>query len=590
MNKKLSVLFLLPLLGIAACSGSSKASINKQGDVLKGDVLKANIGKADQYRFNSSSIELGFESKKIEGIANFSSATQLSGASGKINVLHVSTSDGKTGLINLATQEWLVPLNEHIVNTFACNRQFSQFMYYATQETLEDPFVYHFIRLDNGEEFYSSDELPTRTILGVGASAETRVFVYGGEAYFLERFSFATQSADYLYCATNLETGEFLYAVNRYPFVEADEVGGYQQQLLNETVAYSCISLKEYGHPGYKLYRNGDHYYVINNKGKRISSFEEPLADATFLMMGDYFIMQKSQSLLPEETEKYSFIDENGGKHSLQTKAVNYLTGKVSDLSVKYVIDLPDEQIVNKKEVVKYQRATLSLIKDDKTLDKTERSFLIDEKGVLHDDLTNVGRITTDFQTFGKYYFDSESGKVYDKNFKVQYLLSDNSYIHNNYEYEKDAALIFANGLRGLINSENKVLIKPVYSSLYLETYDGTTIEARDADGKDYILNVKDGSVVNDFSEYDDYDAYDVPGYYVVRKDTVSQLYRASTGEFFLTPTPTEGYTVNCTYTTQTTSETGATAVNGAAYVNYSAGAIEFLNANFSAKFANAKK
>ena len=92
MNKKLSVLFLLPLLGIAACSGSSKASINKQGDVLKGDVLKANIGKADQYRFNSSSIELGFESKKIEGISDIKEESDRKGLRIVIDIkiLHLS--------------------------------------------------------------------------------------------------------------------------------------------------------------------------------------------------------------------------------------------------------------------------------------------------------------------------------------------------------------------------------------------------------------------------------------------------------------------------------------------------------------------
>jgi len=566
MNKKLSVLFLLPILGIAACSNGSKSPINKQGDVLKGDVLKYNVNaqyNIDANRLDGSKTEFSVTSEDTVAIENLLSATPLTGN----RYLTIKTSDGKTGIYDTRAMAWRVePIIMNSDPTY--NSSHRTYIVYSTKDE-DEPVVYHYLDIRSGEEvFTTEDPLGTYSLMD---------YTYLGVDYILASYSFNNDKA--LYYSMNKETKEVQWAVNRYPFIPEAEAGKYQTVLSNNG---TVIDLARYGHKGYQLFFNTKHIYVLNDKGKRISSFEAP-SQVNPVVIGDYYIYQVKKAV-PETFEKYDYVDQ-GVKYVVETTAVNYLNGKSDKLSLNYLfLTTNRESIFNKKGVYKYVRSDVTLINKNKTLDKTNRNFIIDEKCVLHDDLTSVSKMR-DIYVFGNYYWDSNTQKVFDKNLKVKFYVNQN--VINTYLKSEDVGLVKTNsGLYGLVDSENKVLLQPKYAMVDTDAYDGYSLLVEDVEGKQCIIK-KNGEVILDCSEYDSVD-YFACGYYTLVKDGVTSFFVARTGDKIARPDVHDGYTlVSDIYDYDSAALLD---VRGQIYINTTEGKLQLIRQNIQNHLADVKK
>lgn len=569
MNKKLYVLFLLPVLGLPACSKGNKSTVNKQGDILKGDVLKANVNHAYNYEehyLDSSKQAFQVSAEDAEDVANLASITHLAN-----RFFTIKTSDPKTGVYDAYNMKWFIPLQQMESNPSVDLEGFG--ISYSTKDG-ENPAVAHFVDCVSGEEVYSTSK-------SLAAPAAYTTYTYKGVEY---RIIYVDFDTEILYGAKNRKTNEVTWAVNHYPFLEEAKVGEFAPNMTYFGLE-AVIDLYDFGHDGYQLFVNGSHYYVMNAKGKRVSSFESPMQGIDPLQIGDHLIYQR-QVEVPEDTEKYDFVHE-GIKYVLDTVSINYMTGKQENLKLNYaILDSGRAQLVDKKGVFKYERSNVMLIKDNKTLDLTERNFLIDEEGNLHDDLTSVGNMNGIFP-MGDYYYDSSTYKVYDKNFKVKFVGGE--YINNIYEKDKHVYVVkTANDLYGLVDKDNKLLLQPKYKMIDADYYDGYTILVQDTEGEYLVINIADKSTVIKYSEFDAVTAL-YAGVYARTKDGTSDFIVARTGEVTPVPAPHEGFVPQSNFSYYLPD--GAVEVNnGIVYANIAEGKIQVLKPINTNSLLNAKK
>lgn len=567
MNKKLYVLFLLPVLGLPACSKGNRSTVNKQGDILKGDVLKANVNRTYNYEehyLDSSKQAFQLTAEDAEDVANLASINHLAN-----RFYTIKTSDPKTGVYDAYNMKWFIPLQQMESNPSVDLEGFG--ISYSTKEG-ENPAVAHYVDCVSGEEIYS-------TTKSLAAPAAYTTYTYKGVTYRIVYVDFDTEI---LYGAKNRKTGEVSWAVNRYPFLEEAVVGEFA---LNVTYMglEAVVDLYNFGHDGYQLFVNGNHYYVMNAKGKRVSSFETPMEGIDPLQIGDHLIYQR-QVEVPEDTEKYDYVYE-GIKYVLDTVSINYMTGKQENLKLNYaLLNTGRAQLVDKKGVFKYERSNVMLIKDNKTLDLTERNFLIDEEGNLHDDLTGVGNMN-DIWPMGDYYYDSTTNKVYDKNFKVKFIGGQS--INNTYEKAKHVYVVkTSNELYGLVDKDNKLLLQPKYRMVDADYYDGYTILVQDVEDEYLVINIADGSTLMTYSDYDDVNALHA-GVYARAKDGNFDFLVARTGQVIPASTPHEGFVSQgdfAYYSADSTIE-----VNGSVYANIAEGKIQVLKSINTNSLLNAK-
>ena len=221
------------------------------------------------------------------------------------------------------------------------------------------------------------------------------------------------------------------------------------------------VSLDEYGHPGYTRYKNSGRYVIFDDNNIEIASFTDPSADTKFFV-GDYLIYQNSVRL-DENNNNYDYIDSNGVRYSLETCRINYLNAKKEDIEVNFVLqgDNTVSSLKNEENIYEYCYANMKIISNKKILSNTIETYIIDETGLLHDNVTGIH--ISSFERFGNNYYDPISKTIFDGN------LNEISILTNMYPQKVDNANLIIckrNGKFGAINPNGKIVFGFKYDKI----------------------------------------------------------------------------------------------------------------------------
>lgn len=251
-------------------------------------------------------------------------------------------------------------------------------------------------------------------------------------------------------------------------------------------IGSNSVSLSSYGHVGYKMIRNNGRIVIFDASNNEVSSFYEPECNNEF-MIGDYIIYQKS-TLLDDYNDNYDYLDELGQRYVLDTNKINYLTGQISSVDVDYVFTSDVvKPFFNENGVYKYAYGNIQLISKKRILSSVKRTFLIDENGGLHDDVTGI--YLDAFERISTSFYNNKNYTLYNENLsEISILSSDAKVMHN-------AGIIITshNGLYGAINNKGKIVIPFIYKEIF------TSYVA-----KNYLFARHDENIVSVFFDCDE--------------------------------------------------------------------------------------
>lgn len=426
MNKKI---FILVLTSTLLFTGCSKKNANKKGDVVNDAVLKANTKEIKKSIY--SDYELANRSLPVENISKviydngFLIITDTEGKYSYYSVIKDALicgpkvgNDYQTYPSTVAggylrvTSEGVTNIYDALGNTLIANS--------------EQPFTLIEITNNNPEIIY-----------------------------------------DGYYCEVKIDTSRHYFTYSSdgtatlVTTISSDGGSDFGPGSSVQGITYT--SLKNYGHEGYKRYKNSGRYIIFDKNNQEVSSFSDPVGEAEFFV-GDYLYYQNSTKLADTDSN-YDYINQAGEKFSLETYKINYLTAKKETVNLKYVFGTGANDIkpfFSDKSVYSYVYANVRTISDKKVLNKSIETFIIDSNGALHDNVTGIDMGS--FERFGKNYYNTESKTIYDGNLNELSILSEINPSKND-----NSQLIIGqvDGNYGAVNSEGKVVIPFEYQMIY---------------------------------------------------------------------------------------------------------------------------
>ena len=416
------------MLALPGCK--SKKNDNKKGDVINDLVLKANTKEDRKYIF--SNFELKSRTLPVENIVS------INDEEGN-GFYKITDTEGKKHYYSVVKEEVIFVATDEVVSLQGSS------------------VAGGFLQVTKGTKTTIYDALGN-------------ILVKDFESASVPSFAIKDYPNDQGVCAVsvtfNQRTQYFVYDNNGVATLTLTLVSGdsdYEQGSSMQGIVYD--SLDDYGHQGYKKFKSSGRYVIFDNSNNEVASFTDPNGEAEFFV-GDYLIYQNSIKL-DDNNNNYDYINSAGERYSLETYRINYLTAKKETLDVKYVLGTAANDInpfFNDKGVYTYSYANLRTISDKKILSNTMETYIIDGKGVLHDNVTGIA--LGKFERFGNNYYNSESETIYDGNLNEISILNglDPKHIHN-------AELIICkkDGNYGAINHEGRIAIPFEYDIIYTD-------------------------------------------------------------------------------------------------------------------------
>lgn len=494
MKKKFSILFMLPLvMGVSACSGN-KGGINNKGDVINDAFLKMNV--QDYEKQYMSSFEFEQSDVTFENYASVSSGG---------NMFVLTDSEGKKAVYNPLLKQFILEKDLYYD---------VDWMYGNLQSNYDYILVIGSKDVDGKSVHKAVDHLGnvlyegTRTIDGM-------VDDYELDEKKGEQVVKINIENGFVMAIYSTKTGELISsAIDADPRLQPQEGEYFPAELLEGEV----YDLKDYGHEGYHLVDFSESitsprsFSVFDKKNKLVSNITvtEGGTPSNSFIIGDYYVYQSVKEV-NEKDKNYSYsvyVDLGGGeykfnKYLVNTYACNYMKGTIEEVKkFNYVFaDDTAYPLYNSKGVVKYAQAPLVKILDNKLLEEKERSFIIDEKLALHDDVTNID--FSNLKRLGSNYYDSAKHILY--NNKLQEILHVQNLDGHNNSVDGGFFVVaspFNGTLYAIAGSDGKLLTGYVYESVTMLDAGSNRVLVKDADeeAKCHVLEIvkgKKGQTVN---------------------------------------------------------------------------------------------
>ena len=451
-------LFILPIIATLVFTGCKKTNKNKKGDVVNDLVLKANVPALRKFIY--SDFNMTNKSINVENISKVSynkGFIRVTDTSGKYHFYSIIKNSVLVSNVN-PTATVALYASSNAGGYLRVTENGSTYVYDGLGNVLLDDYKVEFTSIEvNDVKNPKKPEVcyTEISIVKTDSTVVKKYYVYSSNG---QATSVATIDSD----------------------VNDDYGQGSTIQGLSPT------TLDDYGHPGYKRFKNSSRYIIFdnNNPANEIASFTDPVAQAEFFV-GDYFIYQNSVKL-DDNNNNYDYIDAAGQRYSLETYRINYLTAKSEAINVKYVISSSSDKIkplFDEKSVYNYVYADVRTISDKKILSNTIETNIIDSSGALHDNITGID--LGEFERIGNNYFNKKSLTIYDGNLNEISILS-----NMNPQLIPNANLIICQveGNYGAVNSEGKVVIPFKYDYISPDYISDNRLLAIDS-GKVSILN-----------------------------------------------------------------------------------------------------
>lgn len=438
MNKKVFILPLLLALTITGCKGNKKG--NKKGDVINDLVLKANTTEDKKYIFSNFHL-----SETSLPVSDISSATHNNG------FLEIIDTEGTKHYYSLIK-------NREIFSTKATVTSVASSLVGGVAYFTEDGKTNVYDAL--GNRLISDAQSVSSVAITSGSEEDT---------LYIDVFINNKQHHYYTYN----ENGVASLTVT---IVSGDS--SYEQGSSLQGIEYEFMD--DFGHAGYKKFKNSDRYVIFDNKNNEVASFTDPQADVEFFV-GDYLIYQNSVKV-DDNNNNYDYINSAGERFTLETYRINYLTAKKETLKIKHVFSTGVGDIhsfYNEKKVYSYVYANLRTISDKKVLSNTPETYIVDASGALHDNVTGIDLGA--FRRFGNNYYNTSSQTIYDGYLNELSILNN---IHTTFIPNAELIVCEKNGNFGAVNHEGKIAIPFEYDQIFSEYATG-----------DYLLAVKNGIV-----------------------------------------------------------------------------------------------
>ena len=449
---------------------------NKKGDVINNLVLQANV------QAKRKNIYSDFTMKDALSFVDFDLVSSLTYENGFIKILDTQ---GEWNFISPIAEQ---PIASALSNT-------------VTTETYKSKHAGGYLRITDSDKTTIKDALGNTLIEN---SEQEFVTISVTDATNPKQPDLCYAQIDIVKADSSKSTKYFVYdekgQVKSVATIDSDINDDYGQ---GSTISgLSPTSLDDYGHKGYKRFKNSSRFIIFdnNNPANEIASFTDPNADAEFFA-GDYFIYQNSIKL-DDNNNNYDYINASGERYALETYKINYLTAKSEAIKVNYVISTtkPISPLFDEKSVYNYVYTDVRTISDKKMLSSTVETFIIDSAGALHDNVTGID--LGKFERIGKNFYNTDSKTIYDGNLNEISILSNmKPRLINN----ADVIICNVEGNYGAINSEGKVVIPFKYDQIVSDYLSNNRLLAL-ADGKLVVLtfNVSD-CTFNVDAKFDDY-------------------------------------------------------------------------------------
>ena len=435
MNKKIIILPLVLSLLVVGCN---KKNANKKGDVVNDLVLKANTKEETKYYYSD------FNLKSEDYYADSAQNKKVTYSNGFV-IVH--SDDESKEFYSVVKSKYIA---------FTTGNSFT---------TFKSSIAGGYLRITEAGETSIYDALGNKLI------DKTKQVISNLDV------SDKTLDGGAKYCDIKLDNSHIYYLYNSDGTVTLTatiEGGSSDYQPGSSIQGIEYTSLEEYGHPGYKKFRNSDRYIIFDNNNNEVASFSDPQADAEFFI-GDYFIYQNSIKL-DENNNNYDYINNAGERYSLETYKINYLTAKKETINVKYVLGTSIEDIhpfFNEKKVYTYCYANLRTISDKKILSNTNETYIIDDKGALHDNVTGID--LGSFVRFGSNYYNTSSKTIYDGNLNEITILAD---MFPERVINANLIICQIEGKYGAVNDKGVVVIPFEYEKIYSNYVSNDTLLA----------------------------------------------------------------------------------------------------------------
>ena len=428
--KKHSLLMLLPCALIATgCSGLAK------GSVFNKKFIKQN--------FASNPVVTEYEVKAPERVnLNLGEGVTASKcySGGSSDLLEV-TKDGKYGRFCLTSNTYTIPLSAEITTMGNVQTPAGGIRMFAGTKQVDGKTV-GMVFDDYGNKIY---EGPNGAPLSVGqifkisrSEAEKN-----SKEYFYEKIILGSDTVCYAFYNVDRTLSKVLTPdefFEKYPFEAYGE------------------SLADFGHKElrYKTAAvNGETRYSVFNtkKAKFVSSFVIP-EGAVSRMVGNTIVYQ-IRDLLPARAEKFDY-NIGDAKYNVETFSVNYLTGKVSKINTKLLLNtttFTDQK--NEKGYNKYLLLEqVQQINKDKTISTVEKDLIVNEKLKVVADVSGINYKS--LRLFDEKHLVSDNGFIYD------FKLKETGYSGSN------TPVISVGNKKTIIDYTGKYLVSPIYDSITL--------------------------------------------------------------------------------------------------------------------------
>lgn len=567
MKKKFSILFMLPLImGVSACSG--KGGINNKGDVINDAFLKMNVD--DYEKQYMSSFEFEQSDVTFENYASVNTP---------VGLLELTDSEGKKAVYNPLLKQFILEKDLYSNVDWM----------YGNLQSHDDYVLVIGIKVVDGKDVYKAvDHLGnvlyegSRTVNGMEDAFEV-------DERKQEQVVKINIDNGFVMAIYSTKTGELISsAVDADPRLQPQEGDYFPAELLEGEV----YDLTDYGHKGYRLVDFSESttsprsFSVFDKKNKLVSNImvTEGGTPSNSFIIGDYYVYQSVKEV-NEKDKNYSYsvyVDLGGSeykfrKYLVNTYACNYMKGTIEEVKkFNYVFaDDTAYPLYNSKGVIKYAQAPLVKILDNKLLEEKERSFIIDEKLALHDDVTNID--FSKIKRLGSNYYDSDKHILYNNKLQeilhVQNLDSHNNSVDGGFFV---VASPFNNMLYAIAGSDGKLLTGYVYESAMILDAGSNKVLVKDTgeQGKVHVLEIakgKKGQTVNNILDVEKElsEVFGTWGIYEQdEKNYVLDLTTGASTEFPANPSGTvvanvQSYAKNTRYSYQLFNNAGTLTLSG---------------------------
>ncbi|MCQ2793124.1 MAG: hypothetical protein MJ221_01700 [Bacilli bacterium] len=416
MKNKICALLVMPLMvGMIASCSPRRQSLNEGSNVITKKLLDANVSKEEFYSIKNSFKEIrlsdeGLDTATIQVVPNFE------------GMVSIQYADGKTAIYSALKQSYLLPKDKYDVISTATNQYSQPTLLYALKfDSASNPsFGKYFDRQGNlifentNEkifEFVNTNSFYVKNKEGVYDLVQSYDCYFRNEKY-------NTHVESKFFIGNDLVKTTLDKNYDDTPFFQEE---GKPYDIHQDVSSIGEYDLADYGLEGYSLLELGNKMYVYDSKRNLNNSFTIGECDSIFLLDGSILTQKTYQ--VDEKYENYTYT--NGTSYYVvETYQYDVLTGNKSELKVDYVIDSPVYEIYDEEgKYVKYDAIDLFFI-SERVLSSEVQTYIIDGKGVLHNNLTGLPNLPI-LEKFGEYYALSSSGTVtlFDENLEPKKMV-----------------------------------------------------------------------------------------------------------------------------------------------------------------------